>query len=477
MVNNSLVTDFYELTMAYSYFKEGRKEEIAYFDVFYRKNPDNGGFAIFCGLEQIIDYLVNLKFSEEDIEFLKSKNLFDEDFLNYLRNFKFKGDVYSFKEGSVIFPYEPIMTIRANLVDAQIVETMILIQFNHQSLIATKANRIVRSAKGRKIMEFGARRAHGVDSSIYGARAAYIAGCAGTSNTILGKMYNMEVMGTMAHSYVQSFDSELEAFETYARTYPNNALLLVDSYDTLKSGVPNAIKVFKKLKEEGYKPLGIRIDSGDLAYLSKQARKMLDEAGLEECKICVSNSLDEYLIKQLIIEQEAPIDTFGVGERLICAKSDPVFGGVYKLGALEKQGNIIPKIKLSDNVSKMTNPGFKNVYRLYDEEGYAKADLITLREEHIIDGDIEIFDEHFTYKRTVIKQAKVKPMLNLILKNGQLVEPLPTLEEIKQYLQLELKTLYGEVKRFDNPHIYYVDLSPKLWDLKNELIHKYKKIN
>ena len=477
MENRALVMDFYELTMAYSYFKENRSDEIAYFDIFYRKNPDNAGYAIFCGLEEILDYLTNLQFNEEDISYLRSKNIFDEEFLTYLANFKFKGDVYSFKEGSVIFPGEPIMTIRANLVDAQIIETMLLIEFNHQSLIATKANRIVRSAKGRAVMEFGARRAHGVDSSIYGARAAYIAGCLGSSNTILGKIYNMEVMGTMAHSYVQSFTSELEAFRAYAKTFPNNALLLVDSYDTLKSGVPNAITVFKELKEQGYKPRGIRIDSGDLAYLSKRARKMLDEAGLEECIICVSNSLDEYLIKELITEQEAPIDLFGVGERLICAKSDPVFGGVYKLGAIEKQGVVTPKIKLSDNVSKMTNPGFKNVYRIYDKEGYAKADLITLRDEIIEDGNIEIFDPNFTYKRTVIEEAKVREMLNIVIKDGKLVSPFPSISEIKEYLQLELKTLYDEVKRFDNPHTYYVDLSTKLWNLKNELIHKLKKIN
>ena len=477
MYNKSLVMDYYELTMAYSYFKEGRNNEIAYFDVFYRKNPDNAGFAIFCGLEQIVDYLTNLHFDKEDIEFLRSKNVFSEDFLTYLSNFKFKGDLYSFKEGSVMFPYEPIMTIRANLVDAQLVETMLLIEFNHESLIATKTNRIVTSARERKIMEFGARRAHGVDASIYGARAAYIAGAAGSSNTILGKMYNMEVMGTMAHSYVQSFDTELDAFRAYCNTFPNNALLLVDSYDTLKSGVPNAIIALKELKDKGYKPLGIRIDSGDLAYLSKKARKMLDEAGLTECIICVSNSLDEYLIKELIIEQEAPIDLFGVGERLICAKSDPVFGGVYKLGAIEKDSVIIPKIKLSDNVSKMTIPGFKQVYRLYDKTGFAKADLITLRDETLDDGDIEIFDPNFTYKRTVVEDAKVRPMLNIIIRDGKLVNKLPSLKEIKQYVQLELKTLYDEIKRFDNPHVYYVDLSQKLLDLRNDLIHKYKKIN
>lgn len=477
MANKSLVMDYYELTMAYSYFKEGRKDEIAYFDVFYRRNPDNAGFAVFCGLEQIVDYLLNLHFDDEDIAFLRSKKIFNEEFLKYLSTFKFKGDLYAFKEGSVMFPHEPIMVVRANIVDAQLIETMLLIEFNHQSLIATKTNRIVTSAKGRGVMEFGARRAHGVDASVYGARAAYIAGAVGSSNTILGKMYNMEVLGTMAHSYVQSFDTELEAFRAYCNTFPNNALLLVDSYDTLKSGAPNAIIALKELKEKGYKPKGIRIDSGDLAYLSKQARKMLDEAGLEECIICVSNSLDEYLIKELIIEQEAPIDLFGVGERLICAKSDPVFGGVYKLGAIEKDGVITPKIKLSDNVSKMTIPGFKQVYRLYDREGYARADLITLRDENIENGDIEIFDPNFTYKRTVIEQAKVRPMLNIIIKDGKLVDKLPTLQETKQYLQLELKTLYTEIKRFDNPHTYYVDLSQKLWDLRNDLIHKYKKIN
>lgn len=477
MENKALLTDFYELTMAYSYFKEGRKDEIAYFDVFYRRNPDKGGFAIFCGLEQVVDYLTTLSFTKEDIDYLRSRNVFDEEFLTYLSNFKFKGDLYSFKEGSVMFPHEPIMTIKANIIDAQIIETMLLIQFNHQSLIATKTNRIVSSANGRKVLEFGARRAHGVDASVYGARASYIAGVGATSNTLLGKMYGMEVSGTMAHSYVQSFDTELDAFRAYCNTFPNNALLLVDSYDTLKSGIPNAITAFKELKDKGYNPIGIRIDSGDLAYLSKKARKMLDEAGLSECKICVSNSLDEYLIKQLIIEQGAPIDLFGVGERLICAKSDPVFGGVYKLAAVEKQGVMIPKLKISDNVSKMTNPGFKQVYRLYDKDGFAKADLITLHDEVVENGDIEIFDPNFTYKRTVIENATVRKMLNIIIKDGNLVEPLPTLKETKQYLQLELKTLYDEVKRFDNPHEYYVDLSQKLWDLRNDLIHKFKKIN
>ena len=477
MKNKALVTDFYELTMAYSYFKEGRKDEIAYFDVFYRRNPDKGGYSIFCGLEQVVDYLTTLSFDNDDIEYLRSRNIFDEDFLTYLSNFKFDGDLYAFKEGSVMFPHEPIMTIRANIIDAQIIETMLLIQFNHQSLIATKTNRIVHSAQGRSVLEFGARRAHGVDASVYGARAAYIAGVAATSNTILGKMYGMGVSGTMAHSYVQSFDTELDAFRAYCNTFPDNALLLVDSYDTLKSGIPNAITAFKELKSRGDTPKGIRIDSGDLAYLSKKARKMLDEAGLQECKICVSNSLDEFLIKQLIIEQEAPIDLFGVGERLICAKSDPVFGGVYKLAAVEKQGVVIPKLKISDNVSKMTNPGFKQVYRLYDSEGFAKADLITLRDEKLENGDIEIFDPNFTYKRTVVENATVRPMLNLIIKDGKLVNELPTLEETKQYLQLELKTLYDEVKRFDNPHEYYVDLSQKLWDLRNDLIHKFKKIN
>ena len=428
MNNLALLTDFYELTMAYSYFKEGKGDVIAYFDVFFRRNPDKGGFAVFSGLEQIIDYIINIKFTKEDIDFLRNKNMFDEGFLEYLENFKFKGDVYAFKEGSVIFPHEPVITVRANIIEAQIIETMTLLQFNHQSLIATKANRIVTSANGRAVMEFGARRAHGVSASINGARAAYIAGCVGTSNTILGKMYDISVLGTMAHSYVQSFDSELEAFKAYCRTFPDNATLLVDSYDTLKSGVPNAIKAFKEIVLSlGHRPKGIRIDSGDLSYLAKEARRMLDEAGFEDVKIIASNSLDEYLIKELLNEQGAPIDIFGVGERLICARSEPVFGGVYKLVATQKGDKMTPKIKISDNIAKMTNPGFKRVYRIYNEKNEAQADLVCLHDEVLEDGQtIEIFDPNHTWKRKTLENIRVKDMRDLVIKDGvQIVATLP----------------------------------------------------
>ncbi|HHU59328.1 TPA: nicotinate phosphoribosyltransferase [bacterium] len=476
MNNLALLTDFYELTMAYSYFKEGKGDVIAYFDVFFRRNPDKGGFAVFSGLEQIIDYIINIKFTKEDIDFLRNKNMFDEDFLEYLENFKFKGDVYAFKEGSVIFPHEPVITVRANIIEAQIIETMTLLQFNHQSLIATKANRIVTSANGRAVMEFGARRAHGVSASINGARAAYIAGCVGTSNTILGKMYDISVLGTMAHSYVQSFDSELEAFKAYCRTFPDNATLLVDSYDTLKSGVPNAIKAFKEIVLPlGHRPKGIRIDSGDLSYLAKEARRMLDEAGFEDVKIIASNSLDEYLIKELLNEQGAPIDIFGVGERLICARSEPVFGGVYKLVATQKGDKMTPKIKISDNIAKMTNPGFKRVYRIYNEKNEAQADLVCLHDEVLEDGQtIEIFDPNHTWKRKTLENIRVKDMRDLVIKDGVQIVATPSLEEMRNHLKSELKTMDDSIKRFSNPHEYYVDLSQKLWDLRERLIKENK---
>ena len=377
-MNLTMLTDFYELTMANGYFETGMADDIAYFDMFFRRVPDGGGYAIMAGVEQMVDYLKKLKFTDEDIEFLRSKQIFCEDFLEYLRNFKFSCDVWAVPEGTPIFPHEPIVTVRGPVMQAQFVETMILLTINHQSLIATKANRIVRAAKGRSVMEFGTRRAHGADAAIYGARAAYIGGCAGTACAIADRDYGIKALGTMAHSWVQMYPDEYSAFKKYAEIYPDNCTLLVDTYNVLKSGVPAAIRVFKEMKP---RKMGIRIDSGDVTYLTKKSRQMLDEAGLQDCQIVVSNSLDEYIIRDVILEG-ACIDSFGVGERLITAKSEPVFGGVYKLVALETDGKLIPKIKISENVEKITNPGFKHVYRLYDKKtGKARGDVISLDDE------------------------------------------------------------------------------------------------
>ena len=403
-----LVTDLYEFTMSNGYFEKGR-EDIAYFDIFFRKVPDKGGYAIVAGLEQIIDYIENLRFDEEDISYLKSLNLFSEEYLEYLSNFKFTGDIWAIPEGTVVFPNEPLITVRAHIVEAQILETAMLLMLNHQSLIATKTSRIVRAANGKPIMEFGARRAHGVSAAVYGARASIIGGAVGTSCVLTAQRFGVPASGTMAHSWVQSFDSEYEAFKTYAELYPNGCTFLVDTYNTLESGVPNAIKVFDEvLKPQGIRPVAVRLDSGDLAYLSKQVRIMLDEAGYEDCKICVSNSLDEYLISSLF-EQDAKIDTFGVGENLITAKSDAVFGGVYKLVALDKKGKIIPKIKISENVEKITNPSFKKVYRFYSKDtGYALADLVTLADETVSNEGYQLFDEHNTWKKKIYNQLYSK---------------------------------------------------------------------
>ena len=385
-----MLTDFYEITMANGYFETGMADNIAYFDMFFRRVPDGGGYAIMAGVEQVIDYLKNLKFTEEDVEFLRNKGIFCEEFLEYLANFEFTCDVWAVPEGTPIFPHEPILTVRGPVIQAQFIETMILLTINHQSLIATKASRIARAAMGRPVMEFGTRRAHGGDAAIYGARAAYIGGCAATACTIADRDYGIKSTGTMAHSWVQMFPDEYSAFKKYAEIYPENCTLLVDTYNVLKSGVPNAIKVFKEMKPA---KMGIRIDSGDVAYLTKKARVMLDEAGLQDCQIVVSNSLDEYIIRDVIMEG-ACIDSFGVGERLITAKSQPVFGGVYKLVALETDGVVVPKIKISENIEKITNPGFKNLFRLYDKEtGKARGDVITLAQETVPEQDeYEIFD-------------------------------------------------------------------------------------
>lgn len=467
--NLTMLTDFYELTMANGYFQSGNVDEaIAYFDMFYRKVPDGGGYAIMAGLEPVIEYLKGLKFTDEDIEYLRSKDLFCEEFLEYLRNFKFSCDVWAVPEGTPIFPHEPILTVRGPVMQAQFIETMILLLINHQSLIATKASRIVRAAKGRPVLEFGTRRAHSTAAAVYGARAAYIGGCAGTACAIADREYGIPAVGTMAHSWVQMYDSEYEAFKKYAEIYPNNCTLLVDTYNVLKSGVPNAIKVFKEMQP---KKMGIRIDSGDVAYLTKKARKMLDEAGLEECQITVSNSLDEYIIRDVILEG-AQIDSFGVGERLITAKSQPVFGGVYKLIALEHDGVIIPKIKISENIEKITNPGFKTLYRLFDKDNHkALADVMTLDGETIpeVDG-YEIFDPNAIWKKKKLNNFYAKNIRVQIFDKGECVYECPSIEEVKAYCKEQMDTLWDETLRFENPQTYYVDLSQKLWDMKSQLL-------
>ena len=470
-MNLTMLTDFYELTMANGYFETGMADDIAYFDMFFRRVPDGGGYAIMAGVEQMVDYLKKLKFTDEDIEFLRSKQIFCEDFLEYLRNFKFSCDVWAVPEGTPIFPHEPIVTVRGPVMQAQFVETMILLTINHQSLIDTKANRIVRAAKGRSVMEFGTRRAHGADAAIYGARAAYIGGCAGTACAIADRDYGIKALGTMAHSWVQMYPDEYSAFKKYAEIYPDNCTLLVDTYNVLKSGVPAAIRVFKEMKP---RKMGIRIDSGDVTYLTKKSRQMLDEAGLQDCQIVVSNSLDEYIIRDVILEG-ACIDSFGVGERLITAKSEPVFGGVYKLVALETDGKLIPKIKISENVEKITNPGFKHVYRLYDKKtGKARGDVITLADEKVPElEEYEIFDPNAVWKRTKIRDYYVRDLRVQLFDKGRCVYESPSVDEIKDYCQQQMETLWDETLRFENPQTYYVVLSQKLWDTKNQLLSEF----
>ena len=474
-LNMTMLCDFYELTMGNGYFEAGCKERITYFDVFFRKVPDGGGFAIAAGLEQLIDYIENLHFTEEDIAYLRGRNLFCEEFLDYLRNFRFTGDIYAIPEGTPVFPKEPLVVVRAPAIEAQLIETFTLLTINHQSLIATKANRIVRAAKGRTVLEFGSRRAQGADAAIVGARAAYIGGCAGTACTISDEVYGVPAGGTMAHAWVQMFDSEYEAFKTYCEVFPTNATLLVDTYNTLKSGVPNAIKAFNEvLRPKGITKCAIRLDSGDIAYLTREARQMLDEAGWESCKISASNSLDEYIIQD-ILRQGAKVDLFGVGERMITSKSDPVFGGVYKLAAIEKEdGTIVPKIKISENVGKITNPHFKKVYRIFDKAtGKAEADYITVWDEVIEEGQpLELFDPDATWKRRTYTDYTIKPLQEKIFDHGELVYQQPTLSEIQKYCREQIDTLWDEVKRFENPHNYYVDLSQKLWDIKQDLLRK-----
>ena len=469
--NFTLLTDFYEITMANGYFQSDIRDAEAVFDVFFRRVPDGGGFAIMAGLEQIVKYMEELKFTEQDIEYLRSKNLFCEEFLEYLETFEFKCDVWSIPEGYPIFPHEPVMVVKGPIIQAQFVETYILMQFNHQSLIATKSNRIVRAAQGRPVMEFGTRRAQGSDAAIYGARAAYIAGCAGTACTIADRNYTIPALGTMAHSWVQSFDSEYEAFKKYAELYPTNATLLIDTYNVLKSGLPNAMKVFKEVKPA---KMGIRIDSGDMTYLTRECRRILDENGLQDCSIVVSNSLDEYIIRDVILEG-AQIDSFGVGERLITAKSEPVFGGVYKLAGVERNGELVPKMKISENVEKITNPGFKKVVRFYGKDnGKALADMLMMHDEELPNGEnFEIFDPNAIWKRKTLYDYEVKELLVPIFERGKLVYELPTIAEIRETCKREVGALWGETLRFDNPQTYYVDLSQKLYDLKQELLIKY----
>ena len=474
--NLTMLCDFYQLTMANGYFKNGMKDQICYFDMFYRSVPDKGGFAIAAGLAQVIDYIQNLTFDDEDIEYLRSKGLFDEEFLDYLRNFKFSGDIWAVPEGTPVFPNEPILTVRAPAIQAQFIETFILLTINHQSLIATKSNRIVRAAEGRPVMEFGSRRAQGADGALLGARASYIAGCAATACTMADQNFGSPATGTMAHSWVQMFPDEYSAFKTYCEIYPNNATLLVDTYNVLKSGVPNAIKAFKEvLWPKGIKKCAIRLDSGDLTYLSQKARQMLDEAGLTECKIVASNALDEYIIRDLV-RQGARIDSFGVGERLITSRSAPVFGGVYKLVAIEDaEGTIIPKIKISENPAKITTPHFKKVYRIFSKAtGKAEADLLCHSKEKIdFTKPLELFDPDATWKRKTFEDYEARELLAPIFYNGHLVYRVPDIQATRAYCQRQVDALWDEVKRFENPHNYYVDLSQELWDIKQGLLKSH----
>ncbi len=478
-LNMTMLCDFYELTMGNGYFTNGYKDRTVIFDVFFRRVPDQGGYAIAAGLEQLIEYIEDLHFSDEDIEYLRGRNLFCEEFLEYLRNFRFTGDIYAVPEGTPVFPKEPLVVVKAPAIEAQLIETFTLLTINHQSLIATKANRVVRAAQGRTVLEFGSRRAQGADAAIIGARAAYIGGVNGTACTISDQLYGVPAGGTMAHAWVQMFDTEYEAFKTYCEIYPTNATLLVDTYNTLKSGIPNAIRAFNEvLKPLGITKCGIRLDSGDIAYLSQKARQMLDEAGWTECKISASNSLDEYLIRDLML-QGAQIDMFGVGERLITARSEPVFGGVYKLVAVEgEDGEIIPKIKVSENVEKITVPHFKKLWRFYgNDTGKAIADYMTVYDETVDDsGDLEIFDPYATWKKKVVYDFNAKELLVPIFLGGKRVYDSPSLQEIQDYCRAQVDTLWDEVKRFDNPHKYYVDLSDKLWQIQHDLLEKSQEV-
>ena len=474
-LNMAMLFDFYEMTMANGYFRRQMEERITYFDVFFRRVPDGGGFAIAAGLEQLLDYIEDFHFDGEDIDYLRSKHLFEEDFLDYLRTFRFAGDIWAVPEGTPVFPNEPLITVRAPAAQAQLIETYALLCLNHQSLIATKANRVVRAAKGRTVLEFGSRRAQGVDGALIGARAAYIGGVHGTACALSDQLYGVPAAGTMAHSWVQMFDSQYEAFKTYCEIYPTNAVLLVDTYNTLKSGVPDAIRAFNEvLRPLGITKCGIRLDSGDIAYLTKKAREMLDEAGWETCTISASNSLDEELIRDLLL-QGAKIDAFGVGERLITARSEPVFGGVYKLVAVEDgEGAVLPKIKISENVAKITTPHYKKLYRFFgNDTGKAIADYLTVYDEIVDDSrPLTIFDPDATWKKKEVYNFTAKELQTPIFRGGELVYDLPALPDIRRYCLEQVDTLWEEVKRFDNPHKYYVDLSQRLWDVKHGLLEE-----
>lgn len=473
--NLTMLVDFYELTMGNGYFKKGLKDKIAYFDMFFRRVPDGGGYCIMAGVEQLIEYLNNLKFTDDDINYLKNKNLFSNEFLEYLRNFDFCCDVWAVPEGNPVFPGEPLVTVRGPVIQAQFLETMILLTVNHQTLIATKANRICRAADGRPVMEFGSRRAQGYDGAVYGARAAIIGGCSSTACTLSDRMFNIPAVGTMAHSWVQLYDTEYDAFKAWAEIYPDDCVLLIDTYNVIKSGIPNAIKTFNEvLKPLGKRPKGVRIDSGDITYLTKKCRSMLNEAGYEDCKIVISNSLDEHIIKD-VLDQGACIDSFGVGERLITAKSEPVFGGVYKLVALENDNEIIPKIKISENDEKITNPGFKKIIRLFDKNTHkALADLIALRNEQINESEpIVLFNPIHTWKRKKFSNYYIKELQVPIFEKGKCVYESPSVLDIKEFASIETDKLWQEVLRFENPHTYYVDLSQNLWSLKQALLHKF----
>lgn len=472
--NLSMVMDFYEMTMSNGYFNDQSQNAKVAFDVFYRKNPDKAGFSIFAGLEQIIEYILNLHFEEDDIVYLREQQLFSEEFLSYLKEFSFQGDLYAFPEGTVMYPNEPVLTIIAPLIDAQLIETAVLLEINHQSLIATKTRRIVKAAKGRAVSDFGARRAHNMDAAVYGARAAYIGGAVGTATVLAGKMFHIPISGTMAHSWVMYFKDEYTAFQKYAQTYPDATVLLVDTYDVLESGVPNAIRIAKEVLEPMGKRLkGIRLDSGDLAYLSKRARTMLDQAGLNDCRIVVSNSLDEYTITS-ILEQGGFIDSFGVGERLITSKSEPVFGAVYKIVAVEENGIFQPRIKISENTEKITNPGLKKVYRIYDQEGNAIADLLAKADQKLdFSKPLRYVDPVKPWKNRYFENCTAKELQIPIFKNGRLIYEQPSMKEIAEYVRRQLENeIWEEEQRFENPHNHYMDMTPELYEEKMNLLYE-----
>ena len=476
--NLTLLMDFYELTMAAGYFEEGYTDKVGVFDMFFRKIPDGGGFAIAAGLEQFCEVVDNLHFSEEDIEYLRGKGCFSEQFLDYLRRFEFHCNIWAVAEGTPIFPHEPIVIVEGPAIEAQLIETLLLVTFNHQSLIATKTNRIVRAAQGRPVMEFGARRAQGYDAAVYGARAAYIAGCSSTSCVMAARDFGIPASGTMAHSWVQMFPTEYDAFKKYAELYPDGCVLLVDTYNVTKSGVPNAIRVFDEvLAPLGKRPKGIRIDSGDIAYLSKKARRQLDEAGYGDCPICASNSLDEYIVRDLIL-QGAQVDSFGIGENLITAKSDPVFGGVYKLAAIKEDGRYIPKIKVSESIEKLTTPHLKKVWRICDNyTGKAMADYVTIFDEEVdASRGLTLFDPLQTWKQRTYENCTARCLTTPIYQEGRLVYERPGVQAIREYCKAQIDGLWEESLRFEYPHRYYVDLSQRLWDCRQELLETISKL-